>query len=546
MSIRTRIGLVLGIAWWAGVALVGCSSQAGAGSLALPTLAPTVTALPPVTPTDVPAPEPIALPAVDWNDLAPFEAAMRPAFAQDVYAFADRNRYYIEATLAFEDDVAIIHGGQRVRYTNHSADTLSEIVFRLYPNLPALGGRMVVHQAEVAGAPVEPVLSARESVLSLPLPQPLMPGAAVEMALQFTVTAERGMFASYGAFGYQDNVFSGPEWYPALSVYDEGVGWWRDRPSPAGDAVYSETGLYEVLLTVPETFTVAASGTTLETFPAGSGLTTHHIVSGPMRDSLIVAGPEFGVIRDTVEDIAINVYYWPGHESAAEWVLDIAVESVRVFAEAFGPYPFAELDVAETFNYTGIEYPGIVIIADRNWERGNAFLEVTTAHEIAHQWWYSLVGNNQVAQPWLDESLTSYSEYVYMREVHGEARAREQINADRSNYSYYRGSDAPDLPLDLPVTAYADNNYGMIIYVKGPLFFAELERQLGMDRFLDALRLYYERHRYEVARSADVLGAFEDATGEELDALFYEWVGEFPGLSVPAQDTATSAEDAPS
>src|SRR5690606_4585981 len=213
---------------------------------------------------------------VDWDDVAKFEAAMRPAFAQDVYAFADRNRYYIEASLRFEDDVAVLTGAQRVRYTNHSSDILNEIVFRLYPNLPALGGRMFVYQTEVEGAPVEPVLSERESVMTLPLAEPLAPGEAVEMAMQFMVTAERGMFASYGAFGYQNNVFSAPEWYPVLSVYEEGSGWWTTRPSPAGDAVYSESGLYEVFLTVPETFTVAASGTTLETFPLGNGLTTHH------------------------------------------------------------------------------------------------------------------------------------------------------------------------------------------------------------------------------------------------------------------------------
>ncbi len=523
--------------WWgllalamAALGMLTACGDTGAEASRLPTLPPTMTALPPSTPTDVPPPDPIDLPAVDWDDVEHFRAAMRPAFAGDIDAFVDRNRYYIEARLAFEDGVAILHGAARVRYTNHSADTLSEIVFRLYPNLPALGGRMVIHRAEVEGAPVEPALTERDSALVLPLAEGLAPGARVEMMLAFSVTAERGMNASYGQFGYQKDVFSGPEWYPVLSVYREGEGWWLARPTPEGDAVFSETGLYEVYLTVPDDFTVVMSGTEIESFTAEPGTLTYHYVSGPMRDSILVAGPRFGRLTEMVDDIAVNVYYWPGDEPAAEAVLQQAADSIRVFNEAFGPYPYSEFDVVETFNFTGVEYPGVTVIADRSWVRGDPFLETTVAHETAHQWWYGVIGNNQVEQPWLDESLTSYSEYIYTRRVYDERRAQQARESDQDAYNFYRGSGAPDLPLDLPVTAYTANNYGMIIYVKGPLFYAELENLLGRERFLDALRLYYERHRYEVVESADVLRAFEDATGEELDAIFYEWVGEFPGL----------------
>lgn len=529
MKLSQRVWGSVGTALLGAVVLAACgSSTEGAGGL--PTLAPTITALPPVTPTDVPEPDPIALPPVDWDDVEPFRAAMRPAFAGDVDAFVNRNRYYIEASLAFEDGVAVIRGAQRVRYTNRSTDTLDQVVFRLYPNLPALGGRMVVYQATVNETPVEPGLTERETVLILPLDEPLAPGESVEMALQFSVAAERGMNASYGAFGFQDDVFSGPEWYPVLSVYEEGKGWWMERASPNGDAVYSETGLYETFLTVPEDFVVAMSGTEIDTFPAGDGAKTVHYVSGPMRDSLLVASPVFGRLTDYVDDIAVNVYYWPGGESAAERVLKIGTDAMRIFNEKFGPYPFAEMDIAETFNFTGIEYPGIIIIADRYWETGNANLEVTVAHEVAHQWWYSLVGNDQVGQPWLDESLTSYSEYVYARNVYDDKRAKDMQDGDRDWYNFYRGQGAPDLVLDLPVNSYVDNNYGVIIYVKGPLFYAELETLLGRERFLEAVQLYFERHRYEVVQSVDVLNAFEDATGEDLDALFYRWVGDFPGL----------------
>lgn len=527
MNKRTWIVLCLSFIGMLGLSACGNSASHTGG---LPALPPTITAVPPSTPTDLPVSGPVRFPVVDWNDISKFRAAMRPEFAGDIDEFVNRNRYYIEANLVFDGGVAILRGAERVRYTNHSADTLHEIVFRLYPNIPALGGRMIVYQTKIGDNPVSTTLSERETVLIVPLSAPLLPGQSVEMELQFGVTAERGMYASYGAFGFQDQVFSGPEWYPALSVYQAGHGWWTERPSPVGDAAFTETGLYEIYLTVPEKFVIALSGSEIERFPAGNGMMTYHYVSGPMRDSLLVASPLFGKLSGQVDGITVNVYFWPGGESAAEEVLQVASNALHVFNETFGPYPFAELDVAETFNYTAIEYPGAIVVADRFWKRGDQFMETAVAHEIGHQWFYSVVGNNQVDEPWLDESLTSFTEYVYMRALYSEKRYQDYVQQDQDLYNNYKSTGAPDMALDQPVSAFSDNSYGMIIYTKGPLFFLELEKTLGDDLFFKALRLYYSRMRYEVATSRDLLAAFNDATGQKLDGLFYQWAGEFDGL----------------
>jgi aminopeptidase N len=254
-----------------------------------------------------------------------------------------------------------------------------------------------------------------------------------------------------------------------------------------------------------------------------------------MRDMAIVAGPLFGVLTDTVDDIAINVHYWPGDEPAAEEVMDIAQGALTAFNATFGPYPFAELDIMETFMASAMEYPGLILVNNDNWERGNPFMENATAHEIGHQWFYSVIGSDQISHPWIDESLTSFTEYVYYRHFRGEDRFKEVLQGDRDIYNFYKGTGAPDLVLNLPVTSYVDNNYGMIIYVKGPLFYIELENTVGREKFQEALQLYFQRHRYELVRSEDVLAAFEDATGNDLDALFYAWVGDFAGLDPSAK-----------
>ena len=518
------IGVVL--AWL----LSSCGGTAPPNEVRLPPLRPTVTPVPPTTPTPIPQAKVFDVPAVDWGDVSAFRAAMRPAFADDVLQFVDANRYYVVAELSIEGNVALIRGAERVRYTNHSQDTLDEIVFRLYPNFTALGGTMVVHSVELEGEPIQPILRARDTVLSVPLTQPLAPGQSAEMVLQFTTTAERGMNASYSMFGYHRDVISASEWHPLLSVYEEGAGWWEVRPPTNGDSLYHEDSLFETTLTMPQEYVPIFSGSELETRDNGDGTKTVHYVSGPMRTSKLIAGKDYGVLSGQVEDIAVNIYYRPGGESAAEPALQFALDTVRVNNRSFGEYPYAELDVVETFVYTGMEHPGLVTASERWWERGNPLLETVIVHEIGHQWFYSLVGNDQVGHPWIDESLTVYTEYNYTLEVHGEKKAREWVQNYYDRYNAYRGRGGPDLPLNLSTSAYTDANYGVIIYVKGPLFYIELEKKLGRETFLKALQLYVARHRYGIAHSRDILEAFEEVSGQDLDAFFYEWVGWFDGL----------------
>lgn len=514
----------------AALVLSACGDVVSSDESTLPDLDPTVTAVPPTTPTPVPQEIAIELPDVDWNDLEPFRAAMRPEFQDDVAQFVDANRYYIEGRLTFESGVAVVYGSERVRYTNHSADTLDSVVFRLYPNMTASGGQMAIYETRVNGEPVEPMFTERDTVLIVPLESPLEPGEAVEIDLQFSTAAERGMYAGYGVYGYHYDTFAGAEWFPVLSVYEEDRGWWTLRPVTWGDSVYSETGLFETRLTVPENFVLAFSGSELDTTDNGDGTKTVHYASGPMRNSMLIAGAAYGILSDEVDGTTVNVYFWPGGESAAEDALDIALDSVRVNNEAYGAYPFEELDVVETFVFTAMEHPGMITVADRWWERGNRSMEFGIVHEIGHQWFFSLVGNNQVEHPWIDESLTVYTEFYYTREIYGEEEARDWLQRYHDWYNYYRGTGAPDLVLNLPVSAYSDNNYGAIIYGKGPLFYTELEKTIGRENFEKAVRLYFERYRYDVAESKDILYVFEEVTEQDLDAFFYQWVGEFEGL----------------
>lgn len=533
--------------------LAACAGGLPEGSL--PTLAPTHTPVSHATPTFPALPTAPPPPPVDWSETAIFRQAMRPAFADEVEAFAGRNRYYIEATLEL-GDVVTLYGAERVRYTNRSEDTLEEIVFRLYPNLDAFSGEMRILSVTVAGEPVTPALQERRSVLRVPLPTPLQTGESVELTLHFESAIERGFSASYGEYSFQRGVFTAPEWYPVLSVYEEGHGWWTERSTTIqGEQTYTETGLYEVLLTADEDVTIVLSGTEIETIDNGDGTLTHHVVSGPMRDSILIASRSLIPVSGEVDGITVNVYYWDvpdadtlrRNERAAHAGLRIAIDSLATFNRVFGPYPFNEFDVVQTNTAAGgIEYPGVIVVANNYWNTGDDFFETVIAHEVAHQWWYSLVGNNQVAYPFIDESLTSFSEYVYYWETAESERevqqARDFVRNEQRLYNSYLGGGNPDLPLGLSTDHYVEFQYSLIIYTKGPLFFNEIAEQIGREMMYRVLQEFFRRHRYEVAEIRDILDVFEDVTGQDWDPFFYEWVGNFPGLDPAAVATVDALQ----
>jgi hypothetical protein len=535
----------------AALILAGCGSALPAGTL--PTLPATETAAPHATATFMPLPTAAPLPEVDWSDISLYSAAMRPEYVSDLDGFVNRNRYYIEATLEL-GDVVTLYGAERVRYTNRSEDTLAEVVFRLYPNLDAFSGQMNILDVTVDGQAVIPTLEERRSVLRVPLPTVLAPGDSAELVLQFNSAIEAGFSASYGEYSFQRGVYTAPEWYPVLSVYESGHGWWTERArNIQGEQTYTETGLYEVKLTADAAMTVVLSGSEIETIHNGDGTLTHHVISGPMRDSILIGSYSLSKVSGEVDGITVNMYYWNDpevlqrSERAANAGLTIAENSLATFNRDFGEYPFIEFDVVQTNTGAGgIEYPGVIVVADNFWNTGTDFFETVIAHEAGHQWWYSLVGNNQVAYPFLDESLTSFSEYVYYwamaRTDRQVQQATDFVRGEQMQYNAYVGSGNPDLPLGLSTDGYVGFQYTLIIYTKGPIFFNEITDLIGRDEMYRVLHEYFRRYKYEVATIEGMLQTFEDVTGRDWDQMFYEWVGDFPGLDPSAIATVNALQ----
>jgi hypothetical protein len=444
------------------------------------------------------------------------QAALRPDFAADAERFPTAARYVIDVAVTFNlDGSATLTGRERVRYTNPQDFALDELYLMLWPNEPGQYlGEATLGAVTVAGQPVEPELAFDGLAARLPLAVPLAPGATLDLEAAFTAQAEPGL--EEGArFGLTNGVLIAPTFYPLIPRLVDGE--WQIEPPPSGgDTTNSDSAFYAWRITAPAGLAIAASGVTVDQSEA-DGVQTQVLLTGPMRDLALIIG-DLAVEQRDVDGVRLNAFLLPDHASLAGAVLDQAGAQVENLQAEVGPYPFVELDIVDAPGaFGGIEYPGLVLIGVID-ETG--YFEEATVHEVGHQWFYSLIGDDQLLEPWLDEAAASYTEVLYYEHVLG-----PQVLPDvlEQSWNWLDFANDPTAPIGGSVDSYGDD-YGAIVYGKGALFFDALRRELGDDVFFAFLHAYYNRYVYGFATTAGFQAVAEETCACDLDPLFDLWV----------------------
>lgn len=465
---------------------------------------------------------PVALPA--WQDADTYRVAMLSTVADDVERIENPTFYHIRARVDVTDKQPRIYAIQDTHYTNRTQVALDSLYFRILPNKPSYGSTLTFSKVAVQGAEVRLDYPEEKTAVGVALPRSLPSGQSADVHMEYEVTVPLENVRGYGTFNSQDGVLLLSNFFAMAAVYDA-TGWNLSLAPDYGDPVYAETSFYYMELTVPYTLTVVTSGSTVEKHDNGDGTATWTCVSGPMRDFMVVIGDRFESSSTAVGFVRVNSYYLPEHKSTGEQVLAYARDSLRAYQQSFGPYPFAEFDVVEAPIYAGgMEYPGLIMLANQHYVQGGEYFEFIAAHEVAHQWWYSLVGNDQVNVPWLDEALANFSTVYYYEHVYDRARA-DLVFQNYIQSRYQRAKDqGRDAVVNQPVAAFTPEDYGLIVYGKGAVFFYELREKLGDEGMLAFLRAYFQDRKYKLATGDDLLRVAEQASGQELDEFYTEWI----------------------
>ncbi|GAB4208141.1 MAG: M1 family metallopeptidase [Roseiflexaceae bacterium] len=461
-----------------------------------------------------PAAAQVATPTPDPAEVE-LAAALRPAFAGDIAANPELPRYNLR--IALDPASRTLSGEAQIRYTNRTGAPLEQIALRLYPNFPrdvfGQGGnvRMRLTSAAVDGQPVEPKLMARNTAALLPLPAPLAPGGRVTLTVGFNANMRPAADRAWQLIAY----------YPMLAVHDSSG--WRLDVTTFADKVYIESAIYRATISVPSSMQVLASGSTVATRPTPGGTTEWEIVAGPVRDFAFVAG-NLEPTRADAGEVVVNVWTARGSKLDSGQVARVAARALETFERRFGPYPYRELDIhllPGQFD-GGDEHPGLILLtSDRAVDNGTRYV---AAHEVAHQWWYAVVGNDIYRQPWLDEALAQYSGIIYAEDSAGSATAR--ADWEREVLRRYRGAiNDGDRPIGLGIAEYRSFNvYYRTVYGKGPVFLQRLRAELGDEAFFGALQRYYAENRHGIGTTEAIKRAFEQASGRDLTDWFKQWV----------------------
>ncbi len=474
-----------------------------------------------------------------------------------------RASYSIRASL---DTVKkAVSGEETIRYENHSPDTLRFVWLQIDQNLyrpdswgatlfpegarfggGGFSGGIDIARVSVDGAAAEPHI--QDTDMRVDLPRPLAPGDSVSLGVAWSFPVpEHGS----DRMGRQGSLYEVAQWFPRMVVYDDVHGWNVDPYLGQGE-FYREFGDYDVAVTVPASYVVAATGTLQNpqqvltatererlakaaratsqvaiiaageagmaaTRPATSGTLTWRFRAHDVHDFAWAASPAFRWDAMTSKRGVLCQSYYQAADTAWATAADMTCFSIDEFSDRWFPFPWPQAtSVAGPVG--GMEYPMIVFVHGGGPSRG---VFGTIAHEHGHEWFPMIVSSNERRYAWMDEGFNTFIDtWPNDRRYPGTDTKAQYLAA------YFRGLEqGEDEPIMTPPDRIDPQALGLVGYRKPAMVLHLLRDQvLGPETFDLAFRTYVRRWAFRHPTPADFMRTMEDVSGRDLDWFFREWL----------------------
>ena len=360
------------------------------------------------------------------------------------------------------------------------------------------------------------VLGQDQNILEIKLDNELFPNESVEVEIEFSLTLANVIART----GINQNTINLGNFYPILCGIDQN-GFYECVYYSNGDPFFSNVADYQVELQVDADFIVASSGSLVsEKTVNGKVIKSYQLQSA--RSFCLVLSKNFKKLSQTVGQTEITYYYF--EDETPQTSLDYAVQSVQLFNNLFGEYPYKTYSVVQTeFMQGGMEYPALVMIS--NQLEQSAYREVIV-HETAHQWWQTVVGNNEIEFGFLDEGLAEYSVVLFFENhnEYGLTRTNLITSAERTYKVFCSVSDklfggVNTVMLRSLKDFKSEYEYVNMAYLKPCIMYDYLRTTIGDNLFFKGLKRYYQTYAMQNATPQDLVGTFEKV-GADSNGFF--------------------------
>ncbi len=502
-----------------------------------------------------------------WKNRPPYEGYWQ----QDVH-------YVIKARL--DDERDLVEAEMGLTYWNNSPDTLHHVFFHLYqeafvPGSYARGDRERARKREepYAGTRVESIqidsvqlrTEQDNTVLRVELDRALEPGEKLTFRIHFTTHWSMGMqrrMKLFNAWGWKH--YDAVHWYPRIAVYDRRRGW--DTQQHLGHEFYGDFGTFDVELDLPHHYVLDATGVLQnedEVLPTDlrARLDIKNFKDKPWNEApSVITQPVEGERKvwkfhaENVHDFAftadptyrIGEAEWNGvrcialaqepHASGWQNAAEYTAKIINVFSTDFGMYAYPKMIVADARD--GMEYPMLTLDGGRDPDYRSLLV-----HEVGHNWFFGMLGNNETYRAFLDEGFTQFLTSWGLERIDGDTlvqrspgnfyerkfRQTELVRESEVYYGFQRDAVRDQLP---PINVHSDD-FGLLgghtggyghAYYKTAVMLYNLQYVLGDELFKKAMRHYVQQWRTCHPYPEDMRQSFTDITGAELDWFFDQWI----------------------
>jgi len=473
-----------------------------------------------------------------------------------------------------DDVINVLRANEIISYTNNSPSEINFIYFHLWANgyrntetefakqnlengstefyfsPDEDKGRIDSLNFKVNGEKVNWHLLDTIDICKIELNEPLKHGQTIQISTPFRVKIPK----VFSRMGHEGQLYCITQWYPKPAVFD--VNGWNYFPYLDEGEFYSEFGKFDVSITVPKNYVVAATGNLqnedekiwlksmtnikfplsslppseknkhMRTFESSKEFKTLRFIQDSVHDFAWFCDKRFWVEESSVilksgKKVNTFLYHVDPSQNAVKWIDSAVLFYSRLVGEY--PYSVASAVVTPLKAGAGMEYPTITNV--------DAAGEGVIVHEVGHNWFYGILANNERIFPWMDESFNNYYEtrFEYKKKnpaIHSGIKFNIKhlnINIDETPFGFLQQSylftarKNIDQPVNIPAPEFEDMNYGTIIYGKAPLMFHMLQDYLGDSLFDAMMQAYYQKWKFKHPLPDDFFDHAKSFTGKNLD-----------------------------